>query len=93
MAWLAARRLEEGWRDGPGSPFRFMVEKDVPNTLKRTTAEGGGDEDITDLDPLEMLVWSYEELGRAVRSGLLARLTPDFWDDLAAQEEAAEALE
>jgi hypothetical protein len=94
MAWLAERRREPGWSDGPGAPHRFFAERDGAYGASLMADAGrGADPDISDLDPSEMIDWSYDQFGRAWTSGLLARLPARFWDDLATGNGAGEADE
>lgn len=73
--------------------MRFLFEQDGAYASSVTPSAGpaGPAEDTSDLDPEEIVDWSYEELGRAWRSGLLARLPASFWDGLATGGGAGEA--
>ncbi|MGF1549562.1 MAG: hypothetical protein ACFBQW_03370 [Sphingomonadaceae bacterium] len=89
MIWREIGLENPDWTDGPGTPVRFWLKRRAARAAAATedgagpTAEGET-VDTSDLDPETILDWTQDQLARAWRSGFLATLAAEFWDDLAA---------
>ena len=95
MTWLELGPKEPRWHDSPGAPWQFMFQRNAARAAAEAKAESNESEpekgaaiDTSDLDVADIWDWTDDQLARAWRSRLLSRLPAEFWDNLAAEQEA-----
>lgn len=92
MHWLAAGGDPAGSRAGRGTALCFMFSREASRAAHEAgydpDAPDGDDVETADLDTARIWDWTDDQLARAWRGDVIQGLPDEFWDDLAASEEA-----
>ena len=100
LTWLENVSKEQDLVPGPGVAHRFhfwrlaaVAAAGVEGAGMAPAEQADREIDTSDLDCDSIWEWTEDQLARAWRSGVLRRLPPEFWDDLADAESGEEPPE